>query len=297
MPTFVNIIKSKKNDLAELELFADVCMKSLRQAVKAVEGVELQQKIASLLGEPSPFSSQDELTRAKERAEKVADFASSQRANGDPYLFSLCAVRLWALMEALVDELVVEAMHSPQEACDHALLGKLKGPLVEFLSAPKEEQAEFLAETLKQSVDAPLKLGIGRFEAMLEPVGLGGKVNDDVRKALFELSQIRNNIVHKSGKADRRLVEACPWLRFARNTPVHVTMEMFKRYLIAAYWYIVEIRGRVDERCGQNRSDEVKQALSLLEPLLTFAPKRISTSIEPEESQNEVFTSGDSPQD
>jgi hypothetical protein len=285
MSTFVTIIAAKREDLAELELFAGICAQSIRQASKAVEGIELKQRIASLLGDPPPYQSEAELAEAKDRATKISEFASAQKANGAPYLFSLCAVRLWALMEALVDELIVEAMRQPQLCCDQSLIGKLKGPLVEFLAASKDEQAEFLAETLKQSVDAALKVGIGRFEAVLSPVGLGGQVDDAVRKALFELGQVRNIIVHKSGKADRRLVEACPWLGVARGAEVHVSATMFRRYLMATYWYLVEIRGRIDERAGKTRTDEVKHALNLLAPLLNAEPKLI-----PRRSENSQLT-------
>jgi hypothetical protein len=250
---FRAVLLRKREELRELEYFASVCDNALHQATRAVQSVELQRKIASALGEPSPFETDEEFEKAKSHASAIAKFAEAEKSAGLPYLFGLCAVRLWALMEALVDELVVEAMRHPERCKDQAVLSRLKGPLVEFRSASPDEQAEFLAETLKQSADAVLKPGIGRFEAILDPVGLGGSVDESVRKALFELSQVRNVIVHKAGKADRRLVDGCAWLAVERGAKVHVSAKMFARYRLAAYWYLIELRGRVDERFGSER--------------------------------------------
>lgn len=264
MSLFYDVIRRKSDELAELELFCSVCARSLRQATKAVEQVDLRNQVAEFLGEPSPYGSEEALKNAKERAAEIAKFAESQKAEGLPYLYSLGSIRLWALLEALVDELVVAAMREPDKCKDQELLSKLKGPLIEFRAASADEQAEFLAETLKQAVDAPLKSGVGRFEAMLSPVALGGSVDESVRRVLFELSQIRNVVVHKGGKADKRLIEGCPWLEATKGAAVHVSSAMFRRYLAAAFWYAVEIRGRVDERCGRERSQDMPQILARL---------------------------------
>ncbi|WP_415755724.1 hypothetical protein [Pseudomonas leptonychotis] len=268
MSSFIEIIQRKRNDLSELEVFASVCKQALNQATKAVESIDLQHRIASALNEPPPYESESDLELAKTRALKIAQFAEVQNSNDSPYLFSLCAVRLWALMEALVDEIVVESMQKPQDCPDQTILAKLKGPLIEFRAAPPDEQAEFLSETLKQAVDASLKLGVGRFEVLLTPLGFSGEVHETARKILYELSQIRNIIVHKSGKADRRIIEACPWLNLKRGETIHVTSHMFERYHTAAYWYIVEILGRVYERNGEHRPEQVKDVLIMLEELL-----------------------------
>jgi len=261
---FRAVLLRKREELRELEYFASVCDNALHQATKAVRSVELQREIASALGEPPPFENDEQFEKAKSHASVIAKFAEAEKSAGLPYLFGLCAVRLWALMEALVDEIVVEAMRQPERCKDQAALSRLKGPLVEFRAASPDEQAEFLAETLKQSVDALLKPGIGRFEAILDPVGLGGSVDESVRKTLFELSQVRNVLVHKAGKADRRLVDGCTWLALERGAIVRVSGKMFARYLLAAYWYLIEIRGRIDERFGGKRPAQTIHAHELL---------------------------------
>jgi uncharacterized protein YutE (UPF0331/DUF86 family) len=50
-------------------------------------------------------------------------------------------------------------------------------------------------------------LGCGRFESLLDTIGLGGSVEETVKRLFLELSQVRNIVVHKAGKADKRIVE------------------------------------------------------------------------------------------
>lgn len=216
-----------------------------------------------------PTLPEDALEKAKADAAEVAAFADTQRVHGAPYLYGLCVVRLWTLLEAAVDELVVSAMHEPLPGRDQTVLAKLKGPLIEFRASSPDEQVELLAETLKHVTDAPLKLGVGRFEAVLGPLGLGGSVDEHVRRTLFELSQIRNCVVHKSGKVDRRLTEACPWLKLSRGEVIHVQASMVHTYLSAAYWYLLELRCRIDVRMGKDRRESSTLAQVQLAELLS----------------------------
>ena len=252
---FQQSIFKKLEDIQQLSVFVEICSKAIYQAIKGVQQIDAWQGMAEVLGRKA-IEPGDNLDKAKAHAGVLASFAELQQSNGNPYLYGLSSIRLWTLLEALIDELVVEAMKDPA-LCDKASLSKLKGSLIEFKSASPDEQAEFLADTLKQAVDAPLKLGIGRFEAILVPVRLGGSVDENVKLTLFELSQVRNCVVHKSGIADRRLIEACPWLNAERGKELRVTDAMFHRYMMAVYWYLFELRGRVDERNGEQRDAEL----------------------------------------
>lgn len=265
MIELIHIVQKKAEEIRELEIFVGVCRTALHQAVKSVEAIDLRRKIAEMLEQEPDFKSESELNDAKEHAAKVSEFAGNQSKDGLPYLHSLCAVRLWALVEATIDELVVHSLLTPSEYYDQKVLAKLKGPLIEFRSASPDEQAEFLAETLKQLVDAPLKIGAGKFEALLDPVALGGTIKDIVRRNLFELSQIRNIIVHKSGKADRRLVEACPWLNLKKGDNVHVTHKMFECYRLAVYWYMIALRSRIEARYNIENDMDLEPIFQMIE--------------------------------
>lgn len=269
---YLDVIARKRDEMYELELFAQVSERALRQASNAVKMVDWQRETAAALGEAPPYRSDEAYERAKEAAARVAAFADGENATGQPYLFSTCAVRLCALLEALVDDLVARAIREPLMSKDEQQLARLKGPLIEFAAASPEEQGEYLTETLKQTIDVHLKTGSGRFEALLAPVGLGGQVPDPIRRALCELVQVRNVLMHKGGKADRRLIECCPWLGLERGAKVNVTNQRFHGYRMAAYWYLVEISRRVREQFGEVRNPAAAD-------LLTRAQEEVTTRL------------------
>lgn len=242
------ILTAKLDELVELRLFSGICSRSIYAAVRSVETLQLHQDIVRQLGDVEKLLPTEKLQQEKERAREEAEFARAQSEAGSPYLYALCSVRLWTLLEALVDELVAHSLKYPDRCQDQGTLDKLKGKLIEFLSASKDDQAATLCDQLKQITETSKKLGVGRFEAILAPIGLGGATNEDVRLALLELSQLRNLIVHKGGRADRKFLEACPWFAATRGEPVLVSASMFDKFLFASHWYLVELMGRVEER-------------------------------------------------
>jgi hypothetical protein len=58
--------------------------------------------------------------------------------------------------------------------------------LVQFTFASPTEKTEMLVTRLKQKLGAPLKIGVGRFEALFEAVDIAGEVADLPRKVLLE---------------------------------------------------------------------------------------------------------------
>ena len=273
---FDRIIQEKREDLRALELFVDISLNGLEKATKAVHGIELMQRINEALGDPPPFATEEDLANAKARATDVALFAESEKARGFPYLFGIAAIRLWSLLEALVDDLVIESLKDPSQCKDQALLSRLKGPLLEFRNASADDQAEYLAETLKQTVEAALKQGVGKFESILDPVGLGGGIADPVRKCLVELRHVRNAIVHRCGKADRKLIDACPWLQLARGDQVSLNGREFHRYTIAGYWYLIEIKRRYQSRRSPDPETMVQLQNDLVAHILKLEAKPIT---------------------
>jgi hypothetical protein len=116
------IVGEKREDLRALELFVDIALNGFDKATKAVHGIELMQKINDALGDPPPFASEEALAKAKARAADVAEFAELEKSRGFPYLFGIAAIRLWSLLEALVDDLAVEALKEPAGCKDQVLL-------------------------------------------------------------------------------------------------------------------------------------------------------------------------------
>jgi hypothetical protein len=261
-PPLHEAIQRASDELRQLEMFVSICIRALGQSTQAVQMVEVAQRLAMQANLTEHIKTEEELLRVKERAAEVEVFAKQQKGDDFSYLFSLAVVRLWSILEAMVDDLVVDFLRRPDECKDKDIIYSLKGPLLEFATAPPERQADFLTERLKDAVKAGLKPGVGRFEAMLDPIGLGGGIDSDVRRVLFELSQVRNAIVHKAGVADQRFIENCPWLNLNIDKPIKVNAEDFHLYTMSAYYYAVEIRLRTEHFWGHERPQEKIDLLS-----------------------------------
>jgi hypothetical protein len=176
-------------------------------------------------------------------AAKLEAFATSQ-APHFPFLHSLAAFRLWAILEASVEDFARELLVDHPELRERPEFVRLEGALVPFVTASPDRQADILLTHLEERVSAPLKTGVGRFESLLAACGLGGGVCDSVRRVLLELSEVRNVVAHCNGKADGRLLQRCPWFSARENETILLTFLHFERYVTAAHWYLVELSRR-----------------------------------------------------
>ena len=86
--------------------------------------------------------------------------------------------------------------------------------------------------------------GFGRFERVLEAIGMGGPIADDLRRALYEAQQVRNTLAHRGGVADRRLTDACPWLKLSPGKSLTITHRKFEYYQQAIRIYVINVLNR-----------------------------------------------------
>jgi hypothetical protein len=267
LPPVNAAIRKATDELAQLELFVEICYRALDESTQAVKKVEIFEKSQKLLdkaekllgekkGKPRCIDNQA-LDKAREKAAEIEAFAQKQKGDGFTYLFSLAIIRLWGILEALIDDLAIDFLSNPDVCKDKNLIYSLKGPLLEFARASAEQQTEYLCEKLKEAVNARLKQGIGRFEAILEPIGLGGNIDDAARRILFELGQVRNILIHKAGLADGRFVESCPWLNIKAGMLLKINPPDFLLYKFSAHYYLFLIRLRTIELSGCKISEKI----------------------------------------
>lgn len=108
---------------------------------------------------------------------------------------------------------------------------------------------------MTDQVKARFKLGIGRFEAVLNQIGLGGPVDADVQRTILELSQIRHVIIHRLGKADEKLATTCPWLNLRPGQRVRITQKQFRQFYLVFFWYMLELDRRIANLFSENTSE------------------------------------------
>jgi hypothetical protein len=124
-------------------------------------------------------------------------------------------------------------------------MAKVRLPLTAIALASPQDRGELALQELKRLIAAPLKLGAGRFEDVLAPLGLGGPIDDEVRRVLLEMSQTRHVLLHRGGIVDAKLIAACPWLNLSPGEQVKIGHGKYVGYLVASHWYRLEL----DRRC------------------------------------------------
>ena len=241
--------------LSELTTFLEVCVTGLKHATQARQILYWNRMAKKVLGEPDSFKTEEHYTEATKHAKGLEAFAKAEEKYDFPYLYGMAATRLWTILEAMVDDLVAYLVQTRPECREMDVIRKLEGPLVEFASAKESDRAKYLADLLTEQVKARFKLGIGRFEAALNQIGMGGPVDPDVQKTILEMSQIRHVIIHRLGKADGKLVTNCPWLNLRPGQKVRITQKHFRRFYLAFFWYMLELDRRLAKLLSKTTSE------------------------------------------
>jgi hypothetical protein len=117
-------------------------------------------------------------------------------------------------------------------------LSKVRITISEFESLDKEQRMRLLIDELQRATGSGQKHGAEKFEVILDRFGLAGPIDPDVKKDMRELQHVRNVIVHRASRADRRLVEACPWMDLKIGDAVKIRHDDFMRYYAALEDYL-----------------------------------------------------------
>jgi hypothetical protein len=204
------------------------------------------------LNEKSGIESAHEPDEIKEHEEmkKRAEYARREAEQGFPVLNEQATVNLWSALETLVKDLVACWIENVPTARQSEAVRKVRIRLADYEAMSAEERSFYLIDELERDLGAPLRQGVNRFEVLLTLFGLSGELEDDLRRELFELSHVRNVIVHRRGIADRKLVDACPWLALKTGDRVTVTSDAHHRYFDAVHAYGTVLVNRVNRYFG-----------------------------------------------
>jgi hypothetical protein len=182
---------------------------------------------------------------AMRRAEAEAELAQREVDHGFPALHAQALVRLWGGIEDFIRSYVAVWLENDTEALLIDEVRKLRVELGDYLGRSGREQYEYVADLLEHDLKASQRRGADRFECVLRPFGLSGEVDPEVAKSLYELQQLRHVIVHRSGVADRKLAEACPWLSLSAGDKVSIDHRHYAGLNGAVIEYVTELIHRV----------------------------------------------------
>jgi hypothetical protein len=178
-------------------------------------------------------------------------FAEEEMKKGFPILYEQATISLWGSLEALIRNFVALWLHHVPSAKRCDAVKQLKVKIGEYESLEDFERCLWIVDLIDQEIAGPLKVGVGRFECLLEPFEMNGAIEDDCRRSLLELSKVRNILVHKNGIADRKFTESCAWLGYRPGDHVVVDKERWASYTNAVHNYVLQLNYRLQRRFGQ----------------------------------------------
>jgi hypothetical protein len=161
-------------------------------------------------------------------AEAQADF---------PLLHSAATVLLWGALEAAIRDSLVRWLGQFPEARQVPELNAVRVRVAEYESLDGEDRMRYILGALERELGASLKPGPGRFDCLLKPFGIDPRIEDIDRRSLSELAAVRNVLVHRAGRADRRFVELCPWMNLKEGAVIQISHDAFAKYVRAAAEY------------------------------------------------------------
>lgn len=194
-------------------------------------------------------------------ANKHADLAQREVESGFPVLHSWAIVGLWAHLESLVRSFVEEWIKHRPSCLKSKPFAEFKIKLGQYESIPKSERHVFIAEVFERELGVGLKNGVTRFETLLKPFGLSGEVPEALRRSIYEFGQVRNVMVHRSTKVDKKLTAACPWLKYEPGRAIPDTAILFQRFAAASLTYVTVLIIRVREKFGDDVSAQKAEVM------------------------------------
>ena len=203
--------------------------------------------------------SDEDVQRAKEKA----DLAEQEVEKGFPLLHAQAASAIWTTLEHLVVSFLADHLERLEPAQWPQRVRKLRFRVGDFLDMDPEDRPLALLEVLQNELGSPLRTGINRFEGLLSVFGWSGPVPERISECLFELQQVRNVHAHRRGHADKRLVDACPWLALKRGEYVHVRDDDVGRYYSGAIGYVGVLAVRAFEKYGEEVDPRIANSVEL----------------------------------
>lgn len=174
-----------------------------------------------------------------EKSKEDAAFIAQEIERGFPFLSGQTMIAIWSQLEAFIEDLAVcflSIAHASGILVAEPI-SKIKVPIGLFICLSESDRYRLIVETIQRDTSANLSRGINQFETLLERICLSGSIDESIKKLLFEISAMRNVLVHRRGIVDRRLAQECPWLRLQVGEPLKIPLTQILIYAHAVTYY------------------------------------------------------------
>ena len=184
-----------------------------------------------------------------------AKLAQSEYEAGYPFLHTQSILSQWSSLESFIRRLGAEWIKLNPDVLKSRFFEKVKVKVSDLHKTPESERPFFFVEQLEYESRGPDQVGFGKFEALLKHLDLPPMEDseDKMKRDMFEYSQVRNLLTHKSGVVDRRFCEACPWMGVTIGEKIQISRQIWLRYSMAIADYHCELVQRLRVRYGHSR--------------------------------------------
>jgi hypothetical protein len=197
------------------------------------------------LPETQPEEAGDRIRAAR----TAAVFARSELDTDFPLLHAHSLVGAWGALEALVDDVARSWLTNWPSLMATEAFSDIKVSVGTFQSMTRAQRIDYVLAQVSRSHETGD--GVGRLESLLADVGLGGRLDDRLRRRLVEIHQIRNVYAHRGGLADADARAACPWRRdWKLGEQILVGNEAYAQYLGSLGDFAVELIVRTGAKFG-----------------------------------------------
>lgn len=208
---------------------------------------------------PGPAAPAPPSVELLEQATDLTTLADREIKSGFSVLHSWAVVALWTQLEVFMDDFAEAWLTHSSEFQGNKKLQKMKieVQLSNYIWASPEERIELAWKEIKKKDHNTPHMGAGRFESWLRHLGLERKMHNVLRRAIDELAQVRNAIVHQASFADAQLLETCRWLSrrgVQKGCALRISTGEFEMYLVAVMAYLTYVSSCVSHKLGQDTS-------------------------------------------
>lgn len=244
-----------------LQRFLDSWKSDFRLLHLSMRGIRVLTGMPGIFQALIPGAEPEEQARLNSNlteAKKEAELAENECKTGFPLLHAHALVAMWAALEVAIEDMLVSILLNEPEVLKKEAFAKVRVSLSEFESKNKEERMRFLIADLGRNLGR--RNGVEAFEALLQHFDLSGHVEDDVRKMIWQTHHLRNVVVHRASRADRRLVEACPWLGLNVNDPVVISHKMLHECAPELCHYVLTVTHRLGKRYDVDTHELIRRS-------------------------------------
>lgn len=209
-----------------------------------------------------------------QKAEHMSTLAEKEISSDFPLIRGQTAVGLWAILEATMLDIAASWIYHDRNTLGSESISKIRIRVSDYDRMNRRDRAEYLVEQLQKDLGFNEKQGVSRFESLLSNFYKTEELPPLLRKTLFELSQVRNAIVHRAYRTDRLLIKCCPWLHLKKGERLQVTGDMLSRYFSAVGLYIEWTCYSASRHFGNDATLSFKEIATLSSALVSTRRKR-----------------------